>query len=175
MLWLYYSYIHFYLNYANTPWYNTNRTYLKNLQSQQKHAFRIIFYENKFAHTWEHFKGNNILNIYQLNILSNLLFLHQVKNWKPPNVLLSKFLRPLHHYPTSFSRNNYILPSFKLRKNKYRTATRAPKLWNIILNIEQKFVENPEILKVTIKTKLVLLEHAIINFWCIYKTLTSLT
>ena len=28
----------------------TNRKYLKNLQSQQKHAVRIIFHENKFAH-----------------------------------------------------------------------------------------------------------------------------
>ena len=53
---LYYSYIHSYLNYANTAWRSTNRTYLKKLQSQQKHAIRIIFHENKFAHTREHFK-----------------------------------------------------------------------------------------------------------------------
>ena len=33
LLCLYYSYIHSYLNYANTAWCSTNRTYLKNLQS----------------------------------------------------------------------------------------------------------------------------------------------
>ena len=38
------------------------------------------------AHTREHFKENNILNIYQLNIFNNLLFLHRVKNGKAPNV-----------------------------------------------------------------------------------------
>ena len=33
-----------------------NTIYVKNLQSQQKHTIRIIFHENKFAHTREHFK-----------------------------------------------------------------------------------------------------------------------
>ena len=107
---LYYSYPHSYINYANTAWCSTTRTYLKKLQSQQKHAIRIIFHENKFAHTREYFKENNILNIYKLNIFKNFVFLHQVKNEKPPNTFLSKFLRPLHHYPINFYRNKYILP-----------------------------------------------------------------
>ena len=136
LLCTYYSYIHSYLNYANTEWCSTNRTYLKNLQSQQKHAIRIIFHENIFAHTRKLFKENNILNIYQLNIFNNLLFLRRVKNGKAPKVFLSKFLRPSHHYPTSFSRNNNIIPSFKLVKIKYKIRIRAPKLLNIILSIE---------------------------------------
>ena len=54
------SYIHSYLNYANTAWCITNRTYLEKLQSQQKHAIRIIFHESKLAQTREYFKENNI-------------------------------------------------------------------------------------------------------------------
>ena len=164
LLCLYYSYIHSYLNYANAVWCSTNRTYLKKLQSQQKHVIRIIFHENIFAHTREHFKENNILNIYQLNIFNNLLFLHRVKNGKAPNVFLSKFLRPSHDYLTSFSQNNYIVPSFKLAKSKYRITICALKLWNTILNIEEKLVEKPAIFKATIKTKLVLLENTIVHF-----------
>ena len=53
-----------------------------------------MFPKNKLAHTREYFKENNILNIYQLNISNNLLFMHQVKNGKAPNVFLSKFVRP---------------------------------------------------------------------------------
>ena len=150
-----YSYIHSYLNYANTVWCSTNRTYLKKCQSQQKCAIRIIFYENKFTHTREHFKENNILNMYQLNIFNKLLFLHRVKNGKAPNVFLSRFLRPSHYCPTSFSQNNYIVPSFKLTKRKYRITIRARKLWNIILNIEEKLIEKPAVFKATLKTKLV--------------------
>ena len=116
---LYYSYIHSYLDYANTAWCSTNRTYLKKLQSQQKHAIRIIFHENKFAHTREHFKKYiYILNIYQLTIFNNLLFLHRVKNGKAPNIVLSKFLRPSHHYPTSFPQNNYIVIVVKSLRSK---------------------------------------------------------
>ena len=68
------------------------------------------------------------------------------------------------HYPTSFSQNNYIVPSFKLTKSKYRITIRAPKLWNIILNIEEKLIEKPAVFKATVKTKLVLLENAIVYF-----------
>ena len=53
--------------------------------------------------------------------------------------------RPSHHYPTSFSRDNYIVPSFKLTKSKYRITIRAPRLWNIILNTEEKLTEKPAI------------------------------
>ena len=165
--------MHIYLNYANTSWYSTSRTYLKKLQSQQKHAIRVTFHKNKFAHKRKHFKENNILNIYQFNI--SLLFLYRVKNGKAPNAFLSKFLRPSHHYPTSFSWNYYILLSFKLTKSNYRITIRATKLWNIILNIEEKLLEKPAIFKVAIKTKLVLLENAIVYFWCTYKTFNSLT
>ena len=74
------------------------------------------------------------------------------------HVFLSRFLRPLHHYPTSFSGSNYTVFCIKLTKSKYRITVRAPKLWNIILNIEEQFIENPAIFKATIKTNLVLLE-----------------
>ena len=47
---------------------------------------------------------------------------------------------------------------------KYRITIRAPKLWNITFNIEEKLIENPTIFKATIKTKLVSLENAIVYF-----------
>ena len=97
LLMFYYFFYHSYLNYANTVWWSTMRIYLNKLQSQQNHTIRSIFQENKLAHTWEIFKGNNVLNIYQLNIFNNLLFLHRVKNGKVPNVFLSKFLRASHY------------------------------------------------------------------------------
>ena len=85
-------------------------------------------------------------------------------------------IRPSHHYPISFSANDYIVPSFKLTKTKYVTTMRASKyclkyLWNIVLNIEKKLIENPDIFGGTIKTKLVP-ENAIVYFWYKYKTST---
>ena len=56
-----YSYIDSFLKYANTAWCSTNRTYLKKLQTQQKHAIRIIFRKTKFSHTRKLFKENKKL------------------------------------------------------------------------------------------------------------------
>ena len=55
LLALYYSYIQTYINYANIAWGSTCRTNLKKINSQRKHAIRIIFNKNKFAHTREIF------------------------------------------------------------------------------------------------------------------------
>ena len=57
-----------------------------------------------------------------------------------------------------------MVPSFKLTKSKYRITIRTPKLWNIILNIEEKLIEKQVIFEEIIKTKLVLLENAIVYF-----------
>ena len=134
------------------------------------HAIRIIIHESKLAHTRE----NKMLNIYPLNILNNLLFLHQVKNGKVPYVFLSKLFRSSCHYTTRFSKNKYVVPSFKVTKSKYRITIRAPKMWNIILNIEEKLIKYPAVFKGTIKTQLLSPENAIVYFWYIYKTLNSL-
>ena len=124
------------------------------------HAIRIIIHESKLAHTRE----NKMLNIYPLNILNNLLFLHQVKNGKVPYVFLSKLFRSSCHYTTRFSKNKYVVPSFKVTKSKYRITIRAPKMWNIILNIEEKLIKYPAVFKGTIKTQLLSPENAIVYF-----------
>ena len=43
LLSLYYSYIHSYINYGSVSWGSTCRANLKKINSQQKHALRIIF------------------------------------------------------------------------------------------------------------------------------------
>ena len=78
LLTLYYSYIHTYLNYANLTWASTNRTNLKKLQSQQKHAIRIVNNKTRFEHTKELFNSQKILNIYKLNILNATIFMHKI-------------------------------------------------------------------------------------------------
>ena len=48
LLALYFSYIHSYINYANLVWESTNRTYLRKISSQQKHALRLLHNKNRF-------------------------------------------------------------------------------------------------------------------------------
>ena len=82
LLCLHYSFIQSYLNYETTELCSTNRTYQKKFRSQQRHTIRIIFHQNKFAHRREPLKENEILNIYQLNIFNDFLFLYRVEVMK---------------------------------------------------------------------------------------------
>ena len=72
---IYFSFIHCYLNYANAAWASNHSTHLKKINSQQKHAIRIINNEQKYTHARPLLRESKILNAYQLNILSILTFI----------------------------------------------------------------------------------------------------
>ena len=76
LLTLFYSYIHTYSNHASLSWGSTNRTNLKKLLSQQKHAVQIINNRTRLNHTNELLKSQKILNIYKLSILSIAVFMY---------------------------------------------------------------------------------------------------
>ena len=57
-------------------WYPTN---LRKINSQQKHALRIIFNKSKFEHTSELFKSSKILNVYKINIFNTAVFMHKIQ------------------------------------------------------------------------------------------------
>ena len=48
LLSLYFSYIHSYINYANLAWASTHKTNLKKIHSQQKHALRIVYNNDRY-------------------------------------------------------------------------------------------------------------------------------
>ena len=73
-------YIHYYINYANLVWGSTNKTYLRKINSQQKHALRLIHNKNRFYHSKELFQPCEILNVYKLNLLNTAVFMHKIKN-----------------------------------------------------------------------------------------------
>ena len=108
LLSLYYSYIHSYINYGSVSWGSTCRTNLKKINSQQKHALRIIFNKSKFERTSELFKSSKILNVYKINIFNTALFMHKIQGKSAPNIFLRKFRKPSHSYPTRFSHLNYV-------------------------------------------------------------------
>ena len=149
------------MNYANIAWGSTCRTNLKKINSQQKHAILIIFNKTKFVHTREIFKEQKILNIYQLNILSNIIFMHRVENKTAPSIFLTK---SSHSCPTNFSAHNFLVPTLKLKKSRYRVSIRAPLLWNYILTAAEKTQESLPKFRTTIKEKLLSMTNEINYF-----------
>ena len=104
-----------------------------------------------------------ILNIYQLNILSNIIFMLRVENKTAPSIFLTRFCKPSHLYPTNFSAHNFLVPTSKLKKSRYRVSIRGPLLCNNILTAAEKTPENLPKFRTTIKEKL--LSVTIKYFW----------
>ena len=93
----------FYINYTNTAWASTYKTYLKRILGKQKQAARIMFSDGISILSRVLMKELNILNVYQINILQPLLFMFEVKNSIVPRVLNQTFSLIDHLYPTKFS------------------------------------------------------------------------
>ena len=110
LLALYFSYIHSYINYANLVRGSTNRTYLRKINRQQKHALRLIHTKNRFYHSKEFFESCEILNVYKLNLLNTAVFMHKTKNRTAPSSFIEKCKPLAHLYPVRFSSGNYRKP-----------------------------------------------------------------
>ena len=116
-------------------------------------------------HTRETFKEQKILNIYQLNIWSNIIFMLRVENKTAPSIFLTKFCKPSRSYPTNFSAHNFLIPALKLRKSRYRVSIRGLLLWNNILTAAEKTQESLPKFRTTIKEKLLSMTNEINYFW----------
>ena len=108
---IYFSFIHSYINYANIAWGSTHKSKLIPILRQQKHASRIILFKTKETHARPLMKDLNILDIFQTNILQNLVFMYKVKNNTIPNIFQNRFmLNNKHKYTTRSSAENYKKP-----------------------------------------------------------------
>ena len=83
---IYFSFIHFHISYANIAWASTNKTKLKKLFGKQKQAVRIIFNQDRFTHACPLLKTLKALNVYQVNLLQVLLFMHKIRQYSSPRI-----------------------------------------------------------------------------------------
>ena len=83
---LHFSFIHSYLNYTNIAWASTNKSNLIFLRCHQKHAARIIYDKDHFAHTKPLFKDAKALTVYETNLFQILSFIFKCKNRTAPFV-----------------------------------------------------------------------------------------
>ena len=105
---IYFSFIHSYINYANKPWASTIQTKMKKLFRCQKHVSRIIYNEDTTTHARPLMKSLNALNVYQINILQNLLLTYKIKNNLAPVIFQGKFKSINHKYVTRHASQNFI-------------------------------------------------------------------
>ena len=165
LLSLCYSYIHSYISYGNIAWGNTYLLNLKKISSQQKQSVCIIYNKMKYESIRKLLRLLKILNVYQINILNNVFFMHRINTNSTPMVFLNKVTRPSHLYPTRFSQLSYTKPTHKLSTRKYKTSIRRPYIWNEYLTKKkEKEIELTSNFKLAIKSKLLLSNNELSYF-----------
>ena len=158
---LYFSFVHSYLNYGNIAWGSTTRTKLKKLAAKQRQAIRAI---HDAPHANEIMEEMRILNIYKLNIYQVLTFMFKVKRDTAPAAFRNNFREISHRYPTGFSQSNFVESNVLLNQTKFAVSCRGPRLWNKILNQEQKNMSYINAFKSSVKTSLLYLGNEIRHF-----------
>ena len=76
---LYFSFIYSYLSYANIAWASTNKYNLISFYCRQKHAVRIIYGKDRFAHTRPLFKYPKALTVDEINEFQILSLIFRCK------------------------------------------------------------------------------------------------
>ena len=148
---LYFSFIHGYLNYANIAWASTNKSNLISLYRHQKHAIRIIYDKDRFAHTKLLFKYAKPLTVYEIYLFQILSLMLKRKDRTTPFVFHNSYtLKPPGKY--SLRTDNLLLIPLKRTKfGQFCISFRGPYLWNKILTKKTFIFEYYPLLKNRLK------------------------
>ena len=79
-----------------------------------------------------------VLNIYKLNIYQLLTFMFKIKPDTAPAALRNDFREISHRYPAGFSQSNFVEGNILSNQTKFAVSSRGARLWNRLLNQEQK-------------------------------------
>ena len=123
-----------------------------------------MYSKDRLTHTRELFKECKVLNVYQVNIWKNLVFMHQINSNTVPTIFLNKLKKRTHNYSRNFARSKYSIQPYKLIKSKYRISIRDPTLWKNIPVDREKKQQKTNIIKTVMRNKLVALENKLTYF-----------
>ena len=137
---IYFSFIHIYISYANIAWTSTFKTKLQGILKNQKHAARITFLANRFDHSRPLSKEMKALNVYQINLIQTLTFMHKTKYGINPRIFLPKFREVDQQYPTRFSQSSFYYKRFACKTTSFAITLRGPTIWNIFLSQHEKSI-----------------------------------
>ena len=80
------------------------------------------------------------LNVYQINLIQTLKFMHKTKYGKNPRIFLPKFREVDHQYPTRFSQNSFYYKRPACKTTSFAITLRGPTIWNNFLSHHEKSI-----------------------------------
>ena len=142
---LYFSFIHSYLNYGITISASTSRTKLKKPASKQKQTLWIV--NNEFTDIREIMVRMKVLNKHKLNIYQILNFMFKIKTNTAPCIFENQFTEIQHKYSTRFIKNSFVESQLVYSQTKFSVSSRRPQLWNKLLDQQQKSLDRETFFK----------------------------
>ena len=130
---LFFSFIHSYVNYANIAWVSNSKSKIECLDRCQKHAARVIYRKDWYAHAIPLLHDMKALNVFKLSIFNILCFMYKCKHNLNPAVFCNIFT---HRTKTKYAlRNEYSIQELLCRTNfsQYCILYRGLYLWNKIV------------------------------------------
>ena len=91
--------------------------------------------------------GMKALNIYKLNIYHILNFMFKIKTNTAPSSFENQFTEIQHQYSTRFSKNSFVESQSVYSQTKFSVSSRGPRLWNKLLDQQQKSLDRETSLK----------------------------
>ena len=89
----------------------------------------------------------------------------QIKRDTAPETFRNNFRKISDRYPTGFSQSNFVEGNILSKQTKFAVSSRGPRIWNRLLNQEQKNMANINNgFKNSVKTSLFYLENEILYF-----------
>ena len=140
LLKIYFSFTHIHISYANIAWTSTFKTKLQEILKKQKYAARITFHANRLDHARPLLKEMKAFNIYQINLIETLKFMHKTKYGKNSLIFLSKFREVDHQYPTRFPQNSFCYKRSTCKTTSFTITLHGPTIWNSFLSPNEKSI-----------------------------------
>ena len=81
-----------------------------------------------------------------------------------PSIFSDLIKIPDNKYPTNFSQSSFYLKRYSLNSTKYSISIRGFKLWNDVINKEEKNIQSYFLFQKNIKSKLIEIENETDHF-----------
>ena len=104
-----------------------------------------MFYKNILSHPRPLLRSLNALHVYQINLYQRLNFMYKLKNKQTTKIFNDIIKKPVHHYPTRSSKDNFSIKKFLLRSTK---------CWNEFLTHGERLLEFDRLFLKKIKSSL---------------------
>ena len=100
----------------------------------------------------------------------HLNFVHKFISNQIPSIFSDLIERPGHKYPTNFSQSSFYLKRYSFNSTKYSILILGAKLWNDVINREEKDIKSHSLFQRKIKSKLIEIEN---ETYCFFRQATS--